>query len=145
MSNNMQALRALMAASKVKDNDAFLALMTDDIEYYWYMHARPIIGKTTMRKFLINYQANFEQRDWTITHALESGDMMMVEGVEQIYDRSRAELINNPFMQAIEFKDGKICKMRDYYDASKVQAPVRKPATADATANAYDVRSRTLR
>lgn len=133
MSANKQAMEAMMAASKAKDHDAFLDTMTDDIEYYWYMHARPIVGKTTMRKFLRNYEAGFDQREWTVKHVLEQGDMIMVEGMEKLYDRARDVLIDNPFMQVLEFRDGKICKLRDYYDASKVQ-PAQQPKAAEGAA-----------
>jgi ketosteroid isomerase-like protein len=133
MSENMKVLEAMMAASKAKDHDAFLDTMTDDIEYYWYMHARPIIGKATMRKFLRNYEGGFDQREWTVKNWAEKDQMIMVEGMEKLYDRARDVLIDNPFMQVVEFRDGKICKLRDYYDASKVH-PAEKPAAAQAGA-----------
>ena len=43
-------------------------------------------------------------------------------------DRTNQKVIRNPFMQAIEFRGGKVAKMRDYYDGSVVAAPERKPA-----------------
>ena len=128
MSENMKVLEAWMAASKRGDHEAFLDLMTDDIEYYWYMYAKPIRDKPTMRKFLRNYTAGFEQRDWTLKNSVENDQMIMVEGVEVLFDRNREVLIDNLFMQVIEFKDGKICKVRDYYDAQKVQAPAAEAA-----------------
>lgn len=54
----------------------------------------------------------------------------MVEGMEKLYDRNRDVLIDNPFMQVIEFRDGKICKLRDYYDSARVQAPPRPEKAA---------------
>jgi ketosteroid isomerase-like protein len=52
--------------------------------------------------------------------------------VESLYDRNRDVQIENPFMQAIEFRDGRICKVRDYYDSALVAAPERPPADASA-------------
>jgi ketosteroid isomerase-like protein len=46
-----------------------------------------------------------------------------------LYDRSNQTVIRNPFMQAIEFRGGKVAKMRDYCDGSVAAAPERKPAT----------------
>jgi ketosteroid isomerase-like protein len=132
MSENMSVLRTLIAASLRKDHDAFLETMTDDIEYVWRIGVRPLRGKVTMRKFLTNYEAGFEQRDWTITRWAEKDDVILVEGVESLYDRSRDVLIENPYMQAIEFRDGKICKVRDYYDSALVSAAERPPADAKA-------------
>jgi len=134
MSRNMQVLEAMMAASKAKDHEAFLDTMTDDLEYHWHMGTRPIRDKATMRKFLRNYELGFDQREWTITHWAEKDDMILVEGMEKLYDRARDVLIDNPFMQVVEFRDGKICKLRDYYDSARVSPPERKPAATEAQA-----------
>ena len=133
MSPNRTILQALMAASKAKDHEAFLALWVDeDLEYFWSMHAKPITSKEKLRKFMRNYEAGFDQQDWAITHCLEQGDLMVCEGVETIYDRTNQKVIRNPFMQAIEFRGGKVAKMRDYYDGSVMAAPERKPTAAQA-------------
>lgn len=135
MSANFEVLKALMAASKKKDHDAFLDLWVDeDLEYHWSMHAKPVTTKEKLRKFLGNYEAGFDQKDWTVVNCLEKGDLMICEGIEMIYDRARDVLIRNPFMQAIEFRDGKIAKMRDYYDGSVIAPPERKPAAEGASA-----------
>jgi len=129
MSTNRETLRALMAASKAKDHDAFLALWVDEgLEYYWSMHAKPITSKETLRKFLRNYGASFDQQEWTITHCIEQGDLMFCEGIEVLFDKTNQRQIRNPFMQALEFRDGKLAKMRDYYDGSVVAPPQRKSA-----------------
>jgi len=127
MSTNRDILTALQAASKTKDHDAFLALWVDeDLEYYWSMHAKPVTSKEKLRKFLRNYESSFDQQDWQITHCVEQGNLMLCEGVETLYDRVNQRVIRNPFMQALEFRDGKLAKMRDYYDGSVVQAPPQK-------------------
>lgn len=127
MNNNRETLQALMAASKSKDHDAFLALWVDDgLEYYWSMHARPITSKEKMRKFLRNYEGGFDQQEWTITQCVELGDLMFCEGVEMLFDKANQRLIRNPFMQALEFRDGKVAKMRDYYDSAAFAMPAKK-------------------
>ncbi len=133
MSANFEVLQAFMKASKAKDHDTFVDLWHDEMEYYWSVHAKPITSKEKLRKFIRNYEAAFDQQDWTVTNWIEKGDLMFCEGIEMIYDKSRDTLIRNPFMQAIEFKDGKVAKMRDYYDGSVVQAP-QKPAVEGAAA-----------
>lgn len=133
MSANFEVLQAFMKASKAKDHDTFVDLWHDEMEYYWSVHAKPITSKEKLRKFIRNYEAAFDQQDWTVVNWIEKGDLMFCEGIEMIYDKSRDTLIRNPFMQAIEFRDGKVAKMRDYYDGSVVQAP-QKPATEGAAA-----------
>ncbi|WP_312163228.1 nuclear transport factor 2 family protein [Phenylobacterium sp.] len=130
MSENMKTLEAMMAASKRKDHDAFLDTLTDDIEYHWHMGTKPIRDKATMRKFLRNYEQGFDQQEWTVLNWAEKDDKILVEGMEKLYDRAKDVLIDNPFMQAIEFRDGKICKLRDYYDSARIQAPPRKETAA---------------
>lgn len=130
MSKNMKTLEAMMAASKRKDHDAFLDTLTDDIEYHWHMGTKPIRDKATMRKFLRNYEQGFDQQEWTVLNWAEKDDTILAEGMEKLYDRAKDVLIDNPFMQVIEFRDGKICKLRDYYDSARVQAPPRKETAA---------------
>lgn len=130
MSKNMKTLEAMMAASKRKDHDAFLDTLTDDIEYHWHMGTKPIRDKATMRKFLRNYEQGFDQQEWTVLNWAEKDDTILVEGMEKLYDRANDVLIDNPFMQVIEFRGGKICKLRDYYDSARVQAPPRKETAA---------------
>ena len=64
MSSNRELLSSLMAASKKKDHEAFLALWVDeDLEYHWSMHARPITSKEKLRKFLRNYEGSTDCSD----------------------------------------------------------------------------------
>ena len=90
--------------------------------------AKPITSKEKLRKFTRNYEAAFDQRDWIVSNWIEKGDLMFCEGVEMIYDRARDQLIRNPFMQAIEFRNGKVARMRDYYDGSVIVPPPRPQA-----------------
>lgn len=132
MSANYATLQAFMTASKTRDHETFVDLWDDDMEYYWSVHARPITSKDKLRKFIRNYEAAFEQRDWIVSNWIEKGDLMFCEGIEMIYDKGRDVLIRNPFMQAIEFRNGKVAKMRDYYDGSVVVAPARPQADGAA-------------
>ena len=130
MSENMKTLEAMIAASKRKDHDAFLDTLTDDFEYHWRMGVKPISDKATMRKFLRNYEQGYDQRDWIVLNWAERGDVMLVEGMEKLYDRARDVLIDNPFMQTIEFRDGKVCKLRDYYDSARIEAAPSQESAA---------------
>lgn len=124
MRTNRETLAALMEASKRKDHDAFLDLWVDEnLAYHWSMHAKPVTSKEKLRKFLRNYSGRFDQREWTITHCIEQGDLMFCEGIEVLYDHEHQREIRNPFMQALEFRDGKVAAMRDYYDSAAMAPP----------------------
>jgi len=127
---NMQVVQAMMDAWKRRDVEGFIATLADDIEYHWHPTKRPAIGKDKMRKFLSNYEAGFDQQEWTVRHSAEAGNVLFVEGMEVLVDRSTGARMDNPFVQVFELRDGLITRMRDYYDTSQVHAPARPEAKA---------------
>ena len=131
MGDNRKVVDAMMAAWKRRDVEGFIATLADDIEYHWHPTKRPAVGKDKMRKFLGNYEAGFDQQEWTVRHTAEAGDVLFVEGHEVLVDRSSGARMDNPFVQVFEFRDGLITRMRDYYDTAQVHAPA-KPAAAAA-------------
>ena len=133
MGQNMQVVEAMMAAWKKRDVEGFIATLADDIEYHWHPTKRPAVGKDKMRKFLSNYEAGFDQQEWRITHSAEDGEILFVEGMEVLVDRSTGVKMDNPFVQVFQVRDGLIYRMRDYYDTSQVHAPA-KPETQAASA-----------
>ncbi len=135
MGEHMKAVEAMMAAWKKRDVEGFIATLADDIEYHWHPTKRPAIGKDKMRKFLANYEQGFDQQEWTIRHSAEAGNVLFVEGMEVLVDRSTGARMDNPFVQVFELRDGLITRMRDYYDPSMVHAPAKpesKPEAASA-------------
>ncbi len=135
MGEHMKAVEAMMAAWKKRDVEGFIATLADDIEYHWHPTKRPAIGKDKMRKFLANYEQGFDQQEWTIRHSAEAGNVLFVEGMEVLVDRSTGARMDNPFVQVFELRDGLITRMRDYYDTSMVHAPAKpesKPEAASA-------------
>ncbi len=130
MGQNMQVVEAMMAAWKRRDVEGFIATLADDIEYHWHPTKRPAVGKDKMRKFLSNYEAGFDQQEWTIRHSSETGNVLFVEGMEVLVDRSTGARMDNPFVQVFELRDGLITRMRDYYDTSQVHAPAKPEAKA---------------
>lgn len=133
MSEKMKVVDAMMAAWKKRDVEGFIAVLADDVEYHWHPTKRPAVGKDKMRKFLANYEAGFDQQDWRILHTAEAGDVLFVEGMEVLVDRSSGKKMDNPFVQVFEIRDGLIRRMRDYYDTTQVHAPARpdqKPAAS---------------
>jgi len=118
----------MRACALARDFDGLLGCLTDDIEYHWHMGTKPLIGMEKMRKFLNNYTGRFEQRQWEIYATAENGDLLLSEGLEVIYDKTEDREIRQPFMQALEFRDGKVAKMRDYYEAANLQPSAKTAA-----------------
>ncbi|MBL8643628.1 MAG: nuclear transport factor 2 family protein, partial [Rhodospirillaceae bacterium] len=85
MATNLDVMRTLMDAWKRRDVEAFLALLTDDFEYYWHIDTKPLQGKEKMRKFLGNYSTAYEQREWRVIHHAEAGNLLLLEGYEELY------------------------------------------------------------
>ena len=126
MSANLATMKRLIDSWKRRDVEEFLDCLTDDFEYYYHMGSKPLVGKEKMRKFLRNYSASFDQQKWEIRNYAESGDLLLIEGYEELIDLKHDRVIPQPFMQASEFRDGKIAKMRDYYEAANLHPPPEK-------------------
>lgn len=123
MDKKIDAIRHLIVCWERRDIDALLKCLTDDIEYYWHIGSRPVKGKQTMRKFLNNYSGNYDQKRWDIFNHAENGDLLLVEGHEELWDIEYQRTIHQPFMQAFEFRDGLISHWRDYYEPENLAAP----------------------
>jgi ketosteroid isomerase-like protein len=130
MGEHMKVVETMMAAWKRRDVEGFIATLADDIEYHWHPTKRPAVGKDKMRKFLSNYEQGFDQQEWNIRHTAEAGNVLFVEGMEVLVDRSTGVKMDNPFVQVFELRDGLITRMRDYYDTSQVHAPAKSDAQA---------------
>lgn len=125
MGKKIDAVRHLIGCWERRDIDAVLACLTDDVEYYWHIGSRPIRGKETMRKFLNNYSGNYDQKRWDIFNHAENHDLLLVEGHEELWDNEHQRTIQQPFMQAFEFRDGLISHWRDYYEPENLAPPAQ--------------------
>ncbi len=123
MNEKLAALHRLIDCWRRRNVEEFVDCLTDDIVYHYHMGSPPLQGKAKMRKFLANYGSAYDQRKWEIHSWAENGSVLLVEGYEELYDNKYARIIEQPFMQAIEFRDGKIAKLRDYYEPSKLRPP----------------------
>jgi len=123
MSAHLDTVRRFLDAARRHDFDAVLGCVTDDIEYYFHMGSKPVLGKEKMRKFLRNYTAAYEAREQRILHWAEADELLLLEGYEELHDRKLDRIIRQPFMQAYEFRDGRIAKLRDYYEPANLRPP----------------------
>ncbi len=123
MSKKIDAVRHLIACWERRDVDAVLDCLAEDVEYYWHIGSRPVLGKKTMRKFLTNYSGNYDQKRWDIFNHAENGDLLLIEGHEELWDNEHQRTIQQPFMQAFEFRGGLISHWRDYYEPENLALP----------------------
>ena len=114
MSAKIDTVRAVMEAMQRRDIDAFLEHLTEDIEYHFHVGSRPLLGKDWVRRFLNKYDAGNTEVVWTISTFAENGDKLLVEGLEEYVDES-GEAVKHPYMGIFEFRDGRICGWRDYF------------------------------
>ena len=114
MSAKIEAVHAVMEAMRQRDIEGFLDHLTDDIEYHFHVGTRPLLGKAWVRRFLNKYDERNTDVVWTISTFAETGDKLLVEGLEAYVDAS-GETVKHPYMGIFEFRDGKICAWRDYF------------------------------
>lgn len=114
MSAKIDTVHAVMDAMKQRDFEGFLKHLTDDVEYHFHVGTRPLLGKEWVRKFLNKYDEQNSDVLWSITTFAETGDKLLVEGLEEYVGES-GETVRHPYMGIFEFRDDKICGWRDYF------------------------------
>jgi limonene-1,2-epoxide hydrolase len=116
MGTLMDTLERAMAASGRRDIAAYLDCLTDDIEYKLHVNARPLNGKAWIERFLRKYWDQMTDTEWRIDRYAENGNVLMVEGVEVYTIKATGQKVVHPYMGICEFRDGRIAKMRDYFE-----------------------------
>ena len=94
MEDHFEKIEALIAAWKRGDLDAVLDLVADDVVYHYHVGSRPLRGKEALRRFLERFGRDQKEIRWRIVHHAQSGDLLLVEGVD----------------------GGEIHRWRDYFD-----------------------------
>lgn len=116
MRKMIDTIYEIMQISHKQDDELFLTFLTDDIEYHYHVGSRPLLGKQWVRKFLKKYREFTTDAQWRIDNFAEKEDKLFVEGYEEYLDTRTNERIAHPYMGIFEFRDGKICKWRDYFE-----------------------------
>ena len=119
MSEKQDALRSIMAATQSKDDEGFLAALTDDVEYHFHVGGPCVRGKDGVRRFLSKYRTIAEDVIWRVDRVAESDSCLFIEGYEEYTDKRTGERIAHPYMGIMEFRDGKVAKWRDYFEMNQ--------------------------
>ncbi len=104
----------LIADWKRHDIDAVLARVSDDIVWYAYVGAPPVVGKPAMRKLLETIAPNRTAERWRIFFHAVNGERLFVEGVDDFDEKDHR--VEVPYAGVVEFKDGLVVGWRDYFD-----------------------------
>ena len=119
---HIQILLGLINAWKAKDIDGVLAFMHDDIVWHYAaVIAPPLKGKAKARKLLEGMAPQLRDVTWRIFDHAEKGDRLFVEGVDE-YVSAEGRLVSAPYAGVVEFRDGKIIGLREYFDMGAVNA-----------------------
>lgn len=121
MSELFERFRAAQQAIMMRDDEAFLDLLTDDVEYHYHVGTRPLIGKEWVQKFLVKYREVTSDAQWVINNHAENGNILFTEGVEEYFDVRSQMTISHPYAGVIEFRNGKIAKWKDYFEMNSVR------------------------
>ena len=120
--SQIQVLLGLINAWKAKDIDGALAFMHDDIVWHYAaVIAPPLKGKVKARKLLEGMSLQVGDVTWRIFDYAEKGERLFVEGVDE-YVSAEGRLVSAPYAGVVEFRDGKIIGLREYFDIGAVTA-----------------------
>ncbi len=120
--SQIRVLLGLINAWKAKDIDGVLAFMHDDIVWHYAaVIAPPLKGKAKARKLLEGMSLQVGDVTWRIFDYAEKGERLFVEGVDE-YVSAEGRLVSAPYAGVVEFRDGKIIGLREYFDMGAVTA-----------------------
>lgn len=119
---HIDTLLGLIRAWRRKDIDGVLALMHDEVVWHYAaVIAPPLKGKAKARKLLESMALQVRDVTWRIFDYAETGDRLFVEGVDE-YVSTEGRLVSAPYAGVVEFRDGLIIGLREYFDIGAVNA-----------------------
>ncbi len=132
---------SLISAWKRKDIDGVLAHFAEDVVWHYAAAiAPPVRGKDKARRLLQGLAPLVGEVRWRIFDALEQGDRLFVEGVDE-YVSADGHLVSAPDAGVVEFRGDLITGLREYFDMAVVngmkaggEAPAHVRALIDRAA-----------
>jgi limonene-1,2-epoxide hydrolase len=113
---------SFISAWKAKDIDGVLAHFAEDIVWHYAAAvAPPVRGKDKARKLLQALAPQVGEVRWRIFDAVEEGDRLFVEGVDE-YVSAEGRLVSAPYAGVAEFRGELITGLREYFDIGVVSA-----------------------
>ncbi len=131
---NLDTFHRYMDAVHRRDTDALIAELHDEVEYRNMPYDR-VMRKQDRSKFFEWFGKGMRNHQLTVRHLICQGNVLFCEGIES-YEKNGHQVIL-PYTSVIEFKDGKMYRQRDYFDARCIEVqlgltPPPGPAKASA-------------
>ena len=120
--SHIKNMLGLISAWRARDIDGVLSFMHDDIVWHFAaVIAPPLKGKVKARKLLEAMSLEVRDVTWRIFDFAEKEERLFVEGVDE-YVSVGGHLVSAPYAGVVEFRDGKIIGLREYFDMGSVSA-----------------------
>jgi limonene-1,2-epoxide hydrolase len=88
------------------------------VVYHYLVGSRPLEGPEKIARFLDYHWGHTRDAEWKIETYAETGNKLLVEGYEKLFDTNTGKVTNTPYMGIFEFRDGRIARWRDYFQLS---------------------------
>ncbi|MEX6633370.1 nuclear transport factor 2 family protein [Hyphococcus lacteus] len=116
MANNINVLRAIIAAWARQDVEGVLEHLHEDITWNNSGGVRkPVQGKAAMRKALESMKGTIKESNWRLFGWAEVGNTVWMEGADE-FMRNDGIRIAVPYAGTLEFEDGVVRIWREYFD-----------------------------
>jgi limonene-1,2-epoxide hydrolase len=119
--SNSDITQAFIDAWGAQDVDAIVEFFTEDAVYINIPMDPPNRGKAEIRSFIEGFIGMAEKLEFVIHKQVEGADgVVMNERTDRFKINGR--WVELPVMGIFEFKEGKICSWRDYFDLGQFSA-----------------------
>ena len=123
MSDNVQTIKAFIAAWSNLDVDELVGYFCEDGIYY-NMPAQPVQGHEKLKLFIEGFIAKWTKTTWETLNIIGEGNVVIVERLD------RTEVgdikVDLPCCGVFEMEEGKIKIWRDYFDMGTYTKPFNK-------------------
>ena len=123
MSDNVQTIKAFIAAWSNLDVDELVGYFCEDGIYY-NMPAQPVQGHEKLKLFIEGFIAKWTKTTWETLNIVGEGNVVIVERLD------RTEVgdikVDLPCCGVFEMEEGKIKIWRDYFDMGTYTKPFSK-------------------
>ncbi len=117
--SNTDVFRALIAAWEKRSVDDILAVMTEDA-LYLNVGMPEMVGHAAIRAGLTAFVGGSTAIHWTVHHIAEAADGAVLTERTDVFEMGGRK-VSIPVMGVAEFRDGKICAWREYFDVPAFQ------------------------
>jgi len=98
-----------------RDLDAIMGFFTEDAQYTNIPMGPPNVGKENIRNFIDGFIGTANEISFIVHNQIEGADGMVMNERTDRFDFN-GKIVDLPVMGVFEFRDGKICAWRDYFD-----------------------------